>query len=357
MPVPNQCETITPMDLSTPLRPHALVVSTGRCGSTALSNALRAHEDVLSLSEFFSALAPFRFEPDDLLSKDQVVDVLTRPNVLASLLWRHHAEPSESLYPVDGAGRYDRSGVPAIAVTALPHLTSDVDELLDWLISNLDDDEVPPSVAFTRLFDALATRFGRSSWVERSGSSLLYLRTLLDMFPRARVVHLHRDGASVAASMATHATARLFYYQQIAASRDAEHTFGAIDHDVDDLESAIRSLIGEEVTPELLLHRKVPVEWFGLFWSWMTRRGVKELAKLPADRVLHVAYEDLVDDPVCWLERIIDMVGVEARPDWIEAQAAAFTTRPRRQLDLTSDERDRLERACASGRRALASIR
>ncbi len=35
------------------------VVGTGRCGSTMLSDMLRAHPDILSLSEFMVAIADF----------------------------------------------------------------------------------------------------------------------------------------------------------------------------------------------------------------------------------------------------------------------------------------------------------
>jgi hypothetical protein len=39
-------------------RPGTFVVSTGRCGSTMLTNMLRLNPDILSLSEFFSLLLP-----------------------------------------------------------------------------------------------------------------------------------------------------------------------------------------------------------------------------------------------------------------------------------------------------------
>ena len=38
--------------------PGVIVVSTGRCGSTMLSNMLRLNPEILSLSEFFSLLMP-----------------------------------------------------------------------------------------------------------------------------------------------------------------------------------------------------------------------------------------------------------------------------------------------------------
>jgi hypothetical protein len=80
-----------------------------------LSEALREHDQVLSLSELFSALAPFRFDPVGVLSREQFVDILTRPRAETSLLLKHHAETRNFLYPVDGPGNYGRSGVPPLA--------------------------------------------------------------------------------------------------------------------------------------------------------------------------------------------------------------------------------------------------
>ena len=47
-------------------RPGVIVVSTGRCGSTMLSNMLRLNPEILSLSEFFSLLMPDPFPAGEL---------------------------------------------------------------------------------------------------------------------------------------------------------------------------------------------------------------------------------------------------------------------------------------------------
>src|SRR5262249_60770926 len=46
--------------------PGVIVVSTGRCGSTMLSNMLRLNPEILSLSEFFSLLMPDPFPAGEL---------------------------------------------------------------------------------------------------------------------------------------------------------------------------------------------------------------------------------------------------------------------------------------------------
>ena len=59
-------------------RPGVFVVSTGRCGSTMLSNMLRLNPEILSLSEFFSLLMP---------------DPLPAGELDAAAYWRLLSEP------------------------------------------------------------------------------------------------------------------------------------------------------------------------------------------------------------------------------------------------------------------------
>src|SRR5262249_57531764 len=58
--------------------PGVFVVSTGRCGSTMLSNMLRLNPEILSLSEFFSLLMP---------------DPLPAGELDAAAYWRLLSEP------------------------------------------------------------------------------------------------------------------------------------------------------------------------------------------------------------------------------------------------------------------------
>ena len=52
-------------------------------------------------------------------------------------------------------------------------------------------------------------RFDRTHWIERSGSSIDYLGALNASFPKARFLHLHRDGYETALSMRGHHAYRL----------------------------------------------------------------------------------------------------------------------------------------------------
>ena len=103
--------------MSTP----TFIVGTGRCGSTMLSNMLREHPKVLSLSEFFAwtvdagtALAE-AFAPGPI-DGAQFWAIIAAVTPTTSFGYRHRVPCDEQLYPYgDPAARYSaQTGVPAI---------------------------------------------------------------------------------------------------------------------------------------------------------------------------------------------------------------------------------------------------
>ena len=166
--------------------PPVLVLSTGRCGSTMISEILNTHPRVLSLSETFTRVGqgPFRRRRCD---GKQIWRAFSNHSK-----WRLHTGYKEALYPFGSPGaRYTRSDVPPLACTTLPHLTDECDALFDELAQ-----VVPawprrrPSEHFRELFEWLCRRFERDVWVERSGASLLLASRLIRDYPDARIVHM-----------------------------------------------------------------------------------------------------------------------------------------------------------------------
>lgn len=119
---------LSPSPLSYPA--HALdhenveqvfVIGTGRCGSTLLSNMLRLHPNMLSLSELFSFISDLgcdvsRAFPDGLVSGEQVWDILAAHLPRQNLMLKHDVAMPEVLYPWQEASRYNAAtGVPAIS--------------------------------------------------------------------------------------------------------------------------------------------------------------------------------------------------------------------------------------------------
>ncbi len=64
------------------------------------------------------------------------------------------------------------------------------------------------AVQHGRLFSWLCDRLGRRAWVERSGSSLMYMSQLAGAFSDAKFVHLYRDGRECAYSFSRLPAAR-----------------------------------------------------------------------------------------------------------------------------------------------------
>jgi len=111
--------------------PGVIVVSTGRCGSTMLSNMLRLNPEILSLSEFFSLLMPDPL-PAGELDAAAYWRLLSEPWVFFRHLYRLGLRVPEFLYvPGPGSRFTPATGIPPILVTALPHLSDDPEGLYD----------------------------------------------------------------------------------------------------------------------------------------------------------------------------------------------------------------------------------
>ena len=100
------------------VRSGVIVVSTGRCGSTMLSNMLRLNPEILSLSEFFSLLMPDPF-PAGGLDAAAYWRLLSEPWVFFRHLYRLGLRVPEFLYaPGPGSRFTPATGIPPIQ---LPH--------------------------------------------------------------------------------------------------------------------------------------------------------------------------------------------------------------------------------------------
>ena len=112
-------------------RPGVFVVSTGRCGSTMLSDMLRLNPGILSLSEFFSLLMPDPL-PAGELDAAAYWRLLSEPWVFFRHLYRLGLRVPEFLYvPGPGSRFTAATGIPPILVTALPHLSEDPEGLYE----------------------------------------------------------------------------------------------------------------------------------------------------------------------------------------------------------------------------------
>ena len=316
----------------------AIVVSTGRSGSTLVSNMLREHPDVLSLSEFFVMLREDAF-PEAAVSGPRFWEILSRPAESLRRLQRSQLTFDEVLYRPGPGRRFTyEAGIPPVVLTTLPHLTRDPEELFDELAEWVPGvDERPIGDQYRRLFDWLCRRFGRRVWVERSGVSLPMVRVLARLFPDAGFVHLHRDGRECAVSMSLHDGFKLLALRQ--------HPELSPPDLVD----------GDRISRDALARAQIPPEVLGGIWSDMTLAGAAELAQLEPGRVALLAYEALMNDPAAELRRLTAFIGVEADPGWLERASSLVQPRSPRWTALPGPERRRLTEACAPGMDLLRS--
>ena len=334
--------------------PPVLVLSTGRCGSTMISDVLNLHPDVLSLSEVFSLLGPLALFGKRVSGKAMWA-LCSRQNPALRVLLSADTIISEILYPFgDPRARYDTLNVPPILCTMLPHLTADYERLYD---------ELEPVVRarprtdladqYRHLFEWLRERFERRVWVERSGGSLMSVPRLRRLFPEARVVHVYRDGRDTAMSMSQHpafqiTVATLDRLQRLGV-RPLENTAEA-----GVVGSLLAQLVLRLVNPERMVRREVDLAVYGALWSQMILRGHRLLADLPPHRVLALRYEDVVQRPQEKLRELIAFIDPSLSNDaWLQQAARIPQPNPPKYLSLRPEAQRRLTDACAPGLEAL----
>jgi len=331
--------------------PPTFIVSTGRCGSTLASRLVRMHPDILSISEFFMSLATRAFVKKTM-DGEQFWKLLSVAHAGEKLVFNPEALVDEFLYPYGPDSQFTRDNLPPLLFVVLPHLTDDHDAVfaeLEPLIRARPKASLGEQFAY--LFDWLRVRFDKKMWVERSGASLTFLPVLKDLYPDAKYIHVYRDGRDVAMSMVNHSPTRLYAHAWRMAGR-----FG-----INPLKRPF--LMGE--TPmiswfeapmiKLLglgkkLHKPLPPNITGAFWSDMIKIGLDNLAEIPADRQMSIRYEDLVENPTLELTRMIDFIGPGLNNEaWLAEAAALPRYKDPAWKQMSQADQDALNKACAPG--------
>ncbi len=343
------------------------VTGTGRCGSTLVSNLLRDHPEVLSLSEFFNHLTDMYRSTasvfsEGTMSAERFWAILSARNPVNTLMARKGVSPKEVLYPsASDASRYSaQTGVPAVLLTTLPHLTDDPDALYDEIrdaVAAFPDATMGGHC--TRLFGWLCHKYGKRVWAERSGGSLILARQYQEHFPEAKFLHIVRDGRDCALSMSRHAGFRM-----AAVVLAMGFALGQDPYALNDLDSLDVSLLPEELRDFLpdrfdaaaFREYRIPPSLFGAYWSDEMTRGVEALSEIPQDRVLHLWYEDILERPAESARRLIDFIGPHhVDEEWVRRCVARITAPASSWRTLPDDERRLLDEACQPGFRSLAA--
>lgn len=351
--------------MSTIANPEPLFVTgTGCCGSTLISNFLREHPKILSLSEFFNhltdmyRLTTFVF-PEGILSAEDFWEILSVRGGANGLLARNGVLPKEVLYQMtSNSPRLPVGDVPALLLTTLPHLSANPDDLYDDIAEAVASfAEATIGIHYSRLFSWLCERFGKQVWAERSGGSLILMPQYLEHFPDAKFLHVARDGRDCAVSMSRHRG-----FKMAAIMMATIMSLGYDPYFRDDLGSAelaavpdeIRSFLPDRFDPQRFLAYQLPPYLFGEYWSDEMERGLQALSSLPRDRVLHLYYEDVLEFPEESMGRIIEFIGQRYADDqWIRRCVAQISAPTASWTQLPENERLQLHEACQRGFRAL----
>ena len=333
-----------------PIAP-VLILSTGRCGSTMISDLLSRHPGVLSLSEFFVPLGAQAFawqRPDG----ERMWRTLNRQSRPLHAMLKDGKVVEENLYRFDAPGARFRPGdLPPILAVTLPHLTDRPEALFDELETVVrGQPRLPLDEHYRRLFSHLMGRFGRRVWVERSGGSLMHAAKLLRLFPEARVVHVCRDGRDTAISMSRHHNFRVLLGAILKVRGlgfDAQRTFlqskgSLVDYWINEL--AFRLLDVDRLAARPTLRD------FGAFWSDLELIGHRVLAQLPPERVMSLRFEDVQAAPRETLAELIRFIDPSLQDgDWLDEVAAIPSAARSKYLALPEADRQALTRACLPG--------
>ena len=331
----------------------ALVLSTGRCGSTMVSNLLNMHPRVLSLSEFFSYVGVHQLFRRSRVSGAWMWAYLSRQRQHTRLMLRDTSY-EEFLYPVDDPGaRFTRSDLPPILCATLPHLTGAHEALFDELEAVVrGQPRQPPASHLRHLFGWLCERFGADVWVERSGGSLLFGSRLMREFPDARVIHIYRDGRDTALSMHGHYLFRLIAVTLKYLRRPGIDPLALMRRRRlwDALSPWLTPLVGALVKPDRLPFDDLTLLDSATLWDAMIELGHQTLGALPPDRLLNVRFEDVQAEPELHVRRIIRFIdpSLESEEWVVRASAVPRRTKPRyRQLAMA--QQAALTASCRSG--------
>ena len=330
-----------------------LVLSTGRCGSTMVSEVLNTHPEVLSLSEFFISLG---------------MKALIRKRLNGKALWgiccRHSpglkamlaGNRDRILYPFDTPqARYSTHDIPSILCVALPHLTPDYERLFEELqpvVQGRPRATLPDQYLF--LFDWLCKRLGRRVWVERSGGSLLFGRRLMGLFPQARVVHIHRDGRDTALSMSRHPAFKAGPALMRRLQRMGVDPYGG---DPIPNINPLTLLRFRFINMQKMMRQGAAIEAYGDLWSRMILSSRAYLSSLPSNQFLALRYEDVLQHPREKLRELIEFIDPSLMDDtWLDAAARIPRPNPSKFSLLDPAAQRRLTDACAPGLEALGYI-
>lgn len=325
------------------------IIGTGRCGSTILSKMLDVHPEVCVLSEFLVALdavRKFGERPVGGAELAEICDCGLRSTGEFKKIVGHLKTPEirfDLANPPPGVapGNYRDGVYPELILLPLANLFDDPTVAFDELVAFAAAQPTRSlSEQLLALFEWTTRRAGKRVWIERSGGTLAQLPELLELFPRARFLHLHRDPLDVARSMKAHHHMRLFALQHYGLRTDGGVSWADLD------ETDLRD--DGPMSPKLraLFEHDVPIEIFLRDWNEMVLRGFAPVKRLDADQYSEISFEALQADPKRVLEQIVDFFSLPGDDAWMEEAIGLLTPGKAGRATPTAEEAELIRAIC-----------
>jgi Sulfotransferase family len=314
--------------MNTEIIGRAFIIGNGRCGSTLLSELIAKQPETLAIQEFAGG-GNFDEGPEEALTGAAYWNILKKPSIAMSTLFRIDAQPSEVRYPSNGRWADRLTQLPRILITTLPAISSDPDALFDSLSHRVANFPVQKMARHHLMFfDLLATMTGRRRWVERSGGSSLFAPFLLREYPTATFIHLTRGLTASARSMSRHPSFRLYdlRVEFVGACGFDPYT----DRPRPDVQvpEHLQRYLPERLTADALAERGRNEERFRFLCAFKSNIAEQAFLDSPPKALLRVRYEDLVAEPIAQLSRIGEYLEFDDWRDWA-ARAAPGVVDPR----------------------------
>lgn len=333
-----------------------LILSTGRCGSTMISDILGKHPKVLSLSEFFVPLGSAAFS-NKAPTGPQMWQILSQQTPALRMMLEDGIVVDEGLYPFNSPqARFTPKNIPPILSVALPHLTDAHEALYDELeLLVKARPRCPLAEQYQFLFEALANKYQRDVWVERSGGSFMIAATLLKLFPQAKVIHVFRDGRDTALSMSQHHNFRLLLAMLQKSQSLGIDVFKAWHKPhIGPQKLWLEKLLMPFLNTRQMKTQEFPLVEYGKLWSNMILAGSAILATLPKDRLLSVKFEAVQQDPRKELNELIRFISPELEDaHWLDTVSQIPRPTRSKYRELPEAERLALTQACEPGLKIL----
>jgi hypothetical protein len=166
---------------------------------------------------------------------------------------------------------------------------------------------------------------------------------LYRLFPKAKYLHIHRDGPDAAISMSNH-----FYFQMLVSF----FTNPPTREELEQTELAGAPVRADDSISRRLGADRPSVEQFAEYWNYQLEMGYSTFAKLDASQYLDVRFEEFIADPVGELTRIADFFELPNNPDWIAAAASMVNNQDVKSSmsKLSKPQQQSLLEACQPGR-------